>query len=239
MSVGAQVAADAPAGERVEYVERVVRALRISGRRLVKTRTGWSVIIGEDRRCRPRLLLDEAEVERLTGDGKLIAADEETYVLADVRIEPPPVVEPWAFILSGKRKAARAAGLGFTALAVRARKGLGPPTMRHVQAGLRLITDVERSDTSRGLTMDWASGPVDRQRRSGGAGGLQGMAQQAARRVRRVRALTGADTWGLAWALCVEATSLRVLRVRFGLGHREVGRAVAAALEALALAYEG
>lgn len=183
MSVGAQVAADAPAGERVEYVERVVRALRISGRRLVKTRTGWSVISGEDRRRRPRLLLDEAEVERLTGDGKLIAADEETYVLADVRIEPPPVVEPWAFILSGKRKAARAAGLRFTALAVR------------------------------------------------------GMAQQAARRVRRVRALTGANAWALAWALCVEATSLRVLRVRFGLGHREVGGAVAAALEALA--YEG
>lgn len=80
------------------------------------------------------------------------------------------------------------------------------------------FADVERSDTSRGLAIDWASRPVDRQRRSGSAAGLRGAAMQASQRVRRVRALTGVDAWALAWALCIEATSLRVLRVRFGLG---------------------
>ena len=106
--------------------------------------------------------------------------------------------------------------------------------MRHVQAGLRLIADTERRDTSHGLTMDWDSGPVDRQRR----GGRRGTAAYAAQRLQRVRALMSANAWALVWAVCVEAVSLRGVRERFEIGRRRAGKAVAEALEAAALAYD-
>lgn len=227
------------AGEaRPEHIERALRALRISGRRLVKISAGWSVMSSVDRRRRARLALTDDEVAQLAGEAKLRATGDGVYVLADVRIEPPPQIEPWAFIVAGKRRTAKHAGIGFVALAIKARKGEGPLTMRHVQAGLKLIADAERRDTSHGLTMDWDAGPVDRQRRGGTAGGLRGTAAQAARRLRRVRGLMGANTWALAWAVCVEAMSLRGVSERFAIGTRRVGDAVADALEAAALAYD-
>ncbi len=236
MSVEASVAEAKDA--RAEHVARAMRALQISGRQLMKTSAGWSVTSGVDRRCWARLVLEDHEVERLAGDGKLTLVSEDAYVLADVRIEPAPRIEPWAFMVAGKRETARSAGIGFAALAIRARKGEGPLTMRHVKAGLRLIADAERRDTSKGLTMDWDAGPVDRQRRGGTSGGRRGSAAEAARRLRRLRGLMHANAWALVWAVCVEATSLRGLKARFALSHRTAGKAVAAALEAVALAYD-
>ena len=86
--------------------------------------------------------------------------------------------------------------------------------------------------------MDWDAGPVDRQKRGGTSGGRHGSAAEAAKRLRRLRSLMHANAWALAWAVCIEAVSLRGLRTRFALSHRTAGRAVAAALEAVALAYE-
>lgn len=223
---------------RAEHVERAMRALQISGRRLVKISAGWSVMSGVDRRRWARLVLEDQEVERLAGEGRLTLANEDAYVLADVRVEPAPQIEPWAFMIAGKRQTARSAGIGFAALAIRARKGEGPLTIRHVKAGLRLIADAERRDTSKGLTMDWDAGPVDRQRRGGTSGGRRGAAAPAAQRLRRLRALMTANAWALVWAVCIEAASLRGLKERFALSHRTVGKAVAVALEAVALAYE-
>lgn len=227
-----------PADARDEHIERALRALCISGRQLVRVSAGWSVMSGVDRRRRARLALTDEEVARLVGEGRLKATDDGVYLLADVRIEAPPKIEPWAFIVADKRRTAKHAGIGFTSLAIRARKGDGPLTMRHVQAGLRLIADAERRDTSGGLTMDWDAGPVDRQRRGGTNGGRRGTAAQAAHRLRRVRGLMSANAWALVWAICVEAMSLRGVRERFGIGHRRVGKVVAEALEAAALAYD-
>lgn len=224
---------------RAAHVERALRALRISGRRLVRIAAGWSVVHGGgDRRRKARLVLEDAEVQRLTDEGQLLAAGEDVLVLAGVSVEPLPPVQPWVFIAAGMRRTARYAGVGFTALAIKARKGDGPLTMRHVQAGLRLIADVERRETSRGLTMDWDAGPVDRQRRAGGAGGLRGSAAQAQKRLRRVKALMDADAWSLAWAICIEGASLRGAGERFSLDRGDVGKAVAEALEAVALGYD-
>ena len=63
------------AGEaRPEHIERALRALRISGRRLVKISAGWSVMSSVDRRRRARLALDQQDrdadqVQRFVGAG--------------------------------------------------------------------------------------------------------------------------------------------------------------------------
>lgn len=227
------------AGDRAEYVERAMRALSISGHLLIRLRApGWGVMRGVDRRLRARFVLEDGEVKRLIAEGRLVAAGKDICTLTDVRVEPEPLIEPWAFIAAGRRDITRSTGVGFAAMATAARKGQGHLTMRHVQAGLRLIADAERRDTSKGLTMDWDSGPVDRQRRSGVAGGFIGGAAQAAKRLRRVRSLVSAEVWKLAWAVCVDAIPLRSVSGRFELGQREVKPAVARALEAIALAYD-
>lgn len=139
----------------------------------------------------------------MVGEDRLIAAGEGVYVLVpDARIEPSPRIEPWAYVIAGKRRTARHAGIGFTAPTIRACKGEGPLTLRHVQAGLRLIANAERRDTSHGLTMEWDSGPVDRERRGGPAGGRRGTAAYAAQRLQRVGALMNANVWTLVCGLC-------------------------------------
>lgn len=221
-----------------EHVARVLRALRISGRRLVKTGERWGVIGGEDRRRKARLLLEHEEVEQLARQGLVVALDAETYVLGGVTVAESLDVEPWAFVAAGVRQSSVQRGFGFAALALQARKGVGPLTLRHVQAGLRLISEAESSANADRVTMDWDAGPVDRQRRSGKAGGLRGIAIDAARRLRRARAMTDPVQWSIAWALCVDGQTLRALRRRFGLGQKVAGAAFAAAMEALANAYE-
>lgn len=224
--------------DRAAHVERALRALDLSGRKLVRTREGWSVLLSADRRRRGRMLLTDAEVASLTERGVLRACEPDVYVLADVVVQPRPQIEPWAFIVATRREGARHGGRGFSALAWRARKGEGPLTMRHVEAGLRLIKDVEQRETSRGLTMDWDAGPVDRQRRSGTSGGFRGLAAKASERVRRLRRHMSVDGFSLAWALCVEAMPLRTLSARFGISKRHIEAVVAEALEEIAQAYD-
>lgn len=224
--------------DRAAYVARALRALELSGRRLVRTRTGWTVLMSADRRRRGRMELTDAEVTSLAESGRVRVLEPDVYVCGDVKVEPRPEIEPWAFIVASRRKAARTQGRGFAALAWRARKGEGPLTMRHVEAGLRLIKDVEQRESSRGLTMDWDAGPVDRQRRSGTSGGFRGLAAKASERVRRLRRHMSVDGFSLAWALCIEAMPLRTLSAKFGISKRHVEGVVAEALEEIARAYE-
>jgi hypothetical protein len=229
----------AEAGEaRTEHVARVLRALRISGRRLVKRGERWGVIGGVDRRRKSRLPLEREEVQQLARESAIVALDAETYVLGGVTVTEPLDVEPWAFVAAGVRQASGQRGFGFAALALQARKGVGRLTLRHVQAGLRLISDAESSANADRVTMDWDAGLVDRQARSGRTGGLRGIAIDAARRLQRARAMTDPVQWSIAWALCVDGQPLRAVRRRFGLGQKIAGVAFAAAMEALANAYE-
>lgn len=223
---------------RTRHVERVLRALKISGRRLVKTGERWGVIGGEDRRRKARLQLEREEVEQLAREGAIVALDAQTFGLEGVTVAEPLDVDPWAFVAAGLRQTSVRRGFGFAALALQARRGVGPLTLRHVQAGLRLISDVEGSANADRVTMDWDAGPVDRQRRSGKAGGLRGIAVDASRRLRHARGMMDPVQWSVAWALCVDGQSMRVVKRRFGLGQRNSGRAFAAAMEALANAYE-
>ena len=177
-------------------------------------------------------------MEQLASERAIVALDAETYVLGGVTAKEPLDVEPWAFVAAGARGTSLQRAFGFSALTLQARKGMGPPTLRHVQAGLRLISDAERSANVDRVTMDWDAGPVDRRKRSGITGGLQGMAVDAARRLRRARAMMDPVQWSLAWVLCADGQPLRALRRRFGLGQRISGAAFAAAMEAIANAYE-
>lgn len=232
-------AADCEAGEdRAVYIERVMRALSLSGRRLGRTDAGWSVLASADRRGRARLLLQDAEVQALEDAGRLKQAEADMYVVADVRVEAKPALEAWAFIEASRRVKKRQLEIGFGALVWRAKTGEGPLTMRHIEAGLKLIADVEQRDNSRGLTMNWDAGPVDRQRRTATSGGYIGVSARTAERLRRVKLHTSEAALSLVWALCVEGTPLRTLRQRFGIGPRKIGRVAAAALEEVALAYE-
>lgn len=225
--------------DRADYIARALRALSLSGRQLVLTRDGWSVLMtSTDRRRRGRMTLTEAEVAALLEAGSLREAEPGVCMLADGVVHVRPSIEPWAYIVATRRDASRQHGRGFAALAWRARRGEGPLTRRHVEAGLRLITDVEQRENSRGLTMDWDAGPVDRQRRSGTSGGFRGIAAKTSERMRRVRRHTSVDGFSLAWALCIEALPLRALVTRFGISRRRIEEAIAEALEELATAYE-
>lgn len=224
--------------DRGAYIERAMRALSLSGRRLARTPAGWSVLTSADRRGRARLLLQESEVLALAEAGRLKQVADDMYVVADVVVEYRPVTEPWAFIEASRREKARSAEIGFGALAWRVKAGEGPLTRRHIEAGLKLIADVEQRDNSRGLTMNWDAGPVDRKRRGGTAGGFSVIAARTAERLQRVKRCVSKETFSLLWALCIEATPLRTMCKRFGIGRRRFEAAAAEALEQLALAYD-
>ena len=89
---------------REEHIARALRALCIIGRQLVKISAGWSVMSSVDRRRRARLVLENHEVARLVCEDRLIVAGEDFYVLADVRVEPPTRIEPWAYVGADKRR---------------------------------------------------------------------------------------------------------------------------------------
>lgn len=220
-------------------LDRIVRALRISGRRLLKLKSGWGVMSSADRRHRPRLVVEAEDVELLARDGTIRAIDEDAYVLADVSVASRPEMQPWAFIAQGVRRNARNAVGGFASLAVKARRGEGPLTMRHVQAGMRLITDAELRENSGGLTMNWDAGPVDRQRRSASAGGMKVGASAAAKRLRRARETMDERQWAIVQVLCIGGLSVRKICQQFTLGQGKATLAIAGAMEALAAAYEG
>lgn len=239
MSSVAEIAGMAGAkSERDERLVRALRSLRISGRRLMKVKAGWGVMPNGDRRVRPRIFVEAEDVERLARDGSIKAVEDGVYVLADVDVEMWPERQPWAFIAAGIRKNTRSAGGGFAALAMKARRGEGPLTLRHVQAGVRLVTDAELQDNSGGLTMDWDAGPIDRQRRGASAGPMKAGAAGAAKRLKRVRAAMDERQWRIAWVLCVGGLSLRKVRAQFALGQGKTHDVIVQAMEALADAYE-
>jgi hypothetical protein len=124
-------------------------------------------------------------------------------------------------------------------MAMLARRGRGPLSLRQVQAGLRLIADAERAAADSRVTMNWDAEPVTRQKRGGSDGGRRGDAKLTARFLDRLRAKLGDETWRLLWALCVDGESLKALKKRFAIGQRDAHARVAEALERLAEAYEG
>lgn len=224
--------------DRVAYVARAMRALALSGRRLVRTSEGWRVLVNADRRRRGRFLLTDEEVSALAEAGRLSEVEAGMYVTADVKVAPAPQVEPWAFIVAARREVQRSQGTGFSALAWRARRGEGPLTMRQVEAGLKLIKDVEQRDNSRGLTMNWDMGPVDKQKRGGTSGGFKCLAMQAATRLGRVRKHMSGEAFKIVWALCIDARTLREIGARFRISRRHIERAIVDALEEAAWAYD-
>ena len=225
-------------------VARAMRALSISGRRLMRGRDGcWGVHGTSDRRRRPLAKLDAEAVTRLVSEGRLVEVGEGSFVLAGLEEElalapaPPP---RWVFVAAVARKPGqRGGGVGFAGLAMMAREARGPLSVRHVQAGLRLVRDAERAASDMRLTMNWDSGPVTRQRRSGVAAGSAGDAQRAARELQVLRERLKEATWRLVWSLCVDGDSLRAIARRYGIWPKDVHSAVAQALEALAAAYDG
>jgi hypothetical protein len=226
-----------------ESVARALRALAISGRRLLRRREGdWGVHRVNDRRRRPLARLGQDIVERMTREGRLIEAGDGSFVLAmqdrtQGPTEPPP---RWVFIASGARRPGRrSGGIGFAGLATLAQEGRGPLSLRQVLAGLRLVRDAEQAASDARLTMNWDSGPVTRQRRSGTAPGVGGDALRASRDLLALRETLGEPAWRFLWSMCVDADSLRALMRRFGMQSREIHTAAADALERLAEVYDG
>jgi hypothetical protein len=231
------------AGSFAALEARALRALAISGRRLQRMCDGrWGVLTGKDRRRRPIVSLAPEQVERLAKDGAIRPLAEDAFVLADAGapVAAPEVALRWVFVAAAARRpGGRAGGVGFAGLAMLAREGRGPLSLRQVQAGLRLVRDAERAAADARMTMNWDAGPVTRQKRGGGAGGRRGDAKLAARFLHRLRERLGEWEWRLAWALCVEAESLRTLKRRFSISQRDVQRVLAETLEKLAEGYEG
>lgn len=234
------VATDKAPAAKPDMAGRLLVALRISGRRLVEVRPGaWSVLTRDDRRARRLMTVDGDMVARLLGEQKLRLTGDGACVLADgLIIAPPPSTSAWALIAAGRPRRSREPAKGFLGLAVLARRGAGPLSMRQVKAGLRLVADAEREHNSSSLTMNWDAGPSDRRARGPHRGGQTASAANASAQLKRVRALAGEDAWRLAWLACVDGATLSALRQKSGLSQREVGVALARALEQIANAYE-
>lgn len=224
-----------------ETREKVIRALRLSGRRLVHLgREMWGVTANADRRLRPVLRVDSATVMQLVAAGDVVSAGEGMWVLSP-DVGPAPWTPPmrWVFTATGARRPGeRMRGFGFVGLARQAREGGGSLSLRHAEAGLRLIADAEQAASDARLTMDWDAGPTTKQRRGASGGGRAGSALAAAQRLRRVRAHIGEAHWRFAWALCVEGETLNAVMRRFAIPHRLIKTHVAEVMEALAAGYE-
>ena len=222
--------------------ERVLRALRISGRRLVQRRgEGWAVLGGGDRRRRPILRVDGEVVMRLIAEGDVVSAGEQVWVLRP-EAAPPAWTQPrqWVFTATSVRRAgSRMRGFGFVGLARQAREGGGAISLRQAQAGLRLIADAERAAADVRLTMDWDAGPKTRQRRSTGGGGRAGDALAAADLLRRLRKRLGEPAWRILWTLCIDGDTLNTLMARHAIPQTLIKARMADVLERLAAAYEG
>lgn len=149
------VARDALAA-RPDLAERALVALRISGRRLVELGPGvWAVLTRDDRCARCLMTVDGDTLARLLRDQKLRHTSNGACVLADgLVVALPPSTSAWALIAAGRPRRSREPAKGFLGLAVLARRGAGPRSMREVKAGLRLVADAEREYDSAGLTMN-------------------------------------------------------------------------------------
>lgn len=214
--------------------ERALRAMAISGRRLLERGDGWAVVVSVDRRRRPLLKLSDAEARELIADGRVSAAAGGGYVLEGA---VAPACGPSAFVAAGRPRSRRG-GAGFVGLAMRAARGEGPLSLRQAEAGLRLVKDAETAGQRPGLTMDWDAPAADRRPRGPGRAGLLDAAKDAEGRLAKLERAVGADAFALCWAACVEALPLRALEARFGLARRSGPARVGEALEAVAGAYD-
>lgn len=178
-------------------------------------------------------------VSRLLAEGKLRVVEDGACALAEGIVGPPaPSLSVSAFIAAGRPQRNGEPAKGFLGLAVLARRGRGPLSLRQVKAGLRLIADVEQEENSRGLTMNWDAGPADAQRRGPRKGGQTASASNASVRLKRVRSLAGDHSWSLACMACVEGATLQAIKRRMAYSQRGVGLALSRALEDIANAYE-
>jgi hypothetical protein len=223
-------------------LRRALRALRVSGRRLVQRNGRWE--IRADARSRRVAMVKEEAVALLLADGKLAPADGGGHVLTAAAVEEvtasdaeaPPSAGPWILAVAGRRR--RAAGRGFAGLTQRVLAEDGPLTLRQAAAGLKLIADAEQSGRDSGLTMNWDAGPVDRRRRSGRGPARLRAARQAEQRIRRARARLGEPAFALVWSACIDQVPLSRLEQCYRLPAKGAAGALAGALEKLAEVYD-
>ena len=228
-------------------IDRALRALRVSGRRLMEQGGDWCV--RRDGRKRPIAKLTPEDVECLLAQDMLIAAEGGGYVLTAAAVEEVTAAEvetpveagPWIFESAGYKRSRtpRSSGTGFLYLAELAREGRGPLTLRQAMAGLKFVADVEQAGRDPALSMNWNAVPADKQRRLPKSGGPPRAAREAEKRLRRVRVLLGVANHALVWNACVEHMYLNELEKRLDLPPRSAGAALAAALETLADVYDG
>ncbi len=224
--------------------QRALHALRVSGRRLVRTSGGWRVHAGGDARTRALARLDPTSTARLLAAGRLRHTDGGGLVLAasaPEQHEAAPSARPagppdCAFHIAAAPRFAR--GAGFLGLARQAERGEGPLSRRGVHAGLLLIKDAEAATRQSGLVMDWAGVPRDRDVRRTWRGGGVDAGARARASLARLRSRTGEGDFVLSWSACVDARSLKWLARRYCLRPASAGARLSAALEHLADAYE-
>jgi hypothetical protein len=214
-----------------------MKALALTGRRLVRRADGWAVIGGRDRRSRAVAEVEADAARRLVASGRVAPAQGNGYVLSE-RAEPAAAPGPGVLAAAGRPRSRRS-GAGFVGLAWRAAEGAGPLSARQAEAGLRLVRDTESAGRDATLSMAWDAIPADRGPRSSGRGGLGGAARQAGLRLRRVRSRAGEWAYALAWAACVDGRTLEDMETKFGLARRTGAALLARALEEVASAYEG
>ncbi|HVY88006.1 MAG TPA: DUF6456 domain-containing protein [Hyphomonadaceae bacterium] len=218
-----------------QRLDRIIRTLGFTGRRLVPCEPGWAVLNGHDRRRRPLLHATEEEVRALVSRDKLSLQEGGFHVLAGAEPAPREDRLPIAVLAAHMRKIRT--GAGFLGMVRQARAGRGPLSVREATAGLRLASDAEQARRGEQTTMNWDGVPQDKQRRRGRDGGMAVSAREAERRINRLRLAMG-RSFVLAWSACVEGLPLAALRARFDLGRRELGRQLAATLRTLADAYD-
>lgn len=222
-----------------DQTERLLSTLRFSRRRLVEVGPGaWAVLARDDRRARKLMTVDGDTVERLLREQKLRHTGDGACVLAEGAVAAPPSPSMSVLLAAGRPRRHGAPAKGFLGLAVLARRGAGPLSMRQVKAGTRLIADAEREHNSSGLTMNWGASPTDKRARGPQRGGQTASAASASAQLKRVRSLVGEDVWQLVWLACIDGATLRTLKEKSGLSQRATGAALARALERLADAYE-
>jgi hypothetical protein len=220
-------------------VDRLIRVLSVSGRRLVECDGVWRVLPRGDRRLKPLMTLCAEDLARFKLDGVLVPTAN-GYVLAtenSAEREVSPGAGPWVFEAIGVR-ASNAGRRGFARLAEMARHGRGALTLRQALAGLRLIEDAEQAARDVLLTMNWDAVPADKNARSGG-GRPSSPARRAAKRIECIRAALGERDFNFVYAACVQRVHFKVLESRFGLKRLESRKWLPEALEKVADVYDG
>ena len=224
---------------------RALRALNVSGRRMLRQSDGWRVHPRGDARTRPLARLDFASVARLLARGRLRETSGGGLVLAtELATEPardttqpaatPP--DPAFIVASAPRTQSR--GAGFHGLARQAEHGEGPLSRRAVRAGLTLVKDAEASNRQSGLVMNWSAIPRDRDAQRYWRGGGVDAGARARIKLAGIKARAGEAAFAMSWAACVEGRSLKWLARRFGFPTRNAALKLAEALNRLADAYE-